>query len=232
MPADALTRLREGNTRFVADRPTQARTDSARIREQARQQTPFACVLACSDSRVPVEFVFDQGVGDLFVVRTAGNTAGEHEVASLTYAAAGLGVPLIVVMGHTNCGAIRAALGDGPEIPEFRPILDEIHLAHAHAHPPAPGEGLEQGLVDRVAKAHVEDVIAMILARSPTVAGRVKAGLCGVVGAIYDTRTGKVSFFDSDLDRPSPEVSVGGRAAQASAPGTGSGSRMGSAKGS
>lgn len=194
MPRDALTRLREGNERFVANMPRQARTDSVRIRELATGQSPFACVLACSDSRVPVEFVFDQGVGDLFVVRTAGNTAGEHEVASLAYAVGGLGVPLVVVMGHTNCGAIRAALGEAPAPGEFGVILEEIRQAHAHV---GEGDRRKSSLVaDMVARAHVRDVISMLVERSETIAERIRAGSCGVIGAIYDTGSGRVTFLD------------------------------------
>ncbi len=199
MPRRALNRLREGNERFVNNSPRQARTDAARIRQQALGQTPFACVLACSDSRVPVEFVFDQGVGDLFVVRTAGNTAGDHEVASLSYAVGALEVPLVVVMGHTNCGAIRAALGDGPDVAEFAPILEEIRLAREHV-PLTDCTPDRARMADRVARSHVEDVIESVIARSPTIAARVRSGWCAVVGAIYDTGSGRVSFIDERGD--------------------------------
>lgn len=200
MPASALDRLREGNARFVADAPTAARTDTARIRETAVQQKPFAAILACSDSRVPVEFVFDQGVGDLFVVRTAGNTAGDHEVASLSYAVGALGVPMVVVMGHTGCGAVQAALGtEAPPFPELGPLLSEIGKARDHTAGAKPAGPPSPELVDRVCHSHVSDVIAMLLTRSPTIASGVENGTCGVVGAMYDTRSGRVSFFDDHI---------------------------------
>jgi carbonic anhydrase len=113
MPDDRLQRLRDGNARFVAGRAAHAGADARTLRSTLKGQRPFACVLACSDSRVPVEFVFDQGVGDLFVVRTAGNTAGGHEVASLAFAVGVLRTPVLVVMGHTDCGAIRDAVASG-----------------------------------------------------------------------------------------------------------------------
>lgn len=203
MPDDTLQRLKEGNARFVAGRSSQARSDSARLRLDARTLRPFACVLACSDSRVPVEFVFDQGVGDLFVVRTAGNTAGGHEVASLAFAVGVLGTPLVVVMGHTDCGAIRAAVTGGGVAPmdELAPIIDEIRPA-ARRVPGADRADPDQSVLDAVARSHVGDVIDLVMSRSPVIAGAVKRGDCRVVGAIYNTRTGRVDFRDGTEPTP------------------------------
>ena len=200
MPKDALQRLKEGNARFVAGEPSRVRCDPARLRSAARGQKPFAAVLACSDSRVPVEFVFDQGVGDLFVVRTAGNTAGGHEVASLAFAVGVLKTPVVVVMGHTLCGAIRAAVCPDRIIDELAPIMDEIRPA-AERVPGSDRPDPDQAVIDAVARSHVGDVIAMLADRSPIIREAVEAGDCRVVGALYDTRTGSVEFIE-EADQP------------------------------
>ena len=107
---EALARLLEGNERFAAGRPEAPRRDERRRREQAEGQTPFAVVLACSDSRVPPEIVFDQGIGDLFVIRVAGNTAADDvALGSIEFGVGVLGCPLLLVLGHEGCGAVKAA---------------------------------------------------------------------------------------------------------------------------
>jgi carbonic anhydrase len=211
---DALERLKQGNARFVAGEPSRVRADPERLREAARGQKPFAAVLACSDSRVPVEFVFDQGVGDLFVVRTAGNTAGGHEVASLAFAVSVLKIPVVVVMGHTDCGAIRAAVCPDRSIEELGPITEEIAAA-ADRVPGADRIDPDQSVIDAVSRSHVGDVIRLLIDRSAVLRGRVSEGTCGVVGALYDTATGRVDFLDGDDHRPGvvvrPARSAGAR---------------------
>ena len=109
--AEALKRLRKGNRRFVTGRNDIARSiGEARRAELLEGQTPFAVILACSDSRVPVALIFDQGLGELFVIRVAGNIVAPSQVDSIEYAASELGTPLVVVLGHSNCGAVEAAL--------------------------------------------------------------------------------------------------------------------------
>lgn len=199
MPKDGLQRLKEGNARFVAGETPRARADTTSLRQAARGQTPFACVLACSDARVPVEFVFDQGAGDLFVVRTAGNTAGGHEVASLAFAVNALKTPVVVVMGHTDCGAIRAAVCPGRSIDEMSPITEEIRPA-AERVPGAGRDDPDQSVIDQVARAHVTDVIQLLIDRSQVIREAVADGSCRVVGAIYHTTAGRVDFIDDALD--------------------------------
>ncbi len=206
MPKDSLERLKEGNARFVAGEPSRVRFDPARLREAARGQKPFAAILACSDSRVPVEFVFDQGVGDLFVVRTAGNTAGGHEVASLAFAVSVLKTPVVVVMGHTLCGAIRSAICPGRTIDELSPIMDEICPA-ARRVPGADRPNPGQDVIDQVARAHVSDVLELLIGRSPVLRDAIADGSCRAVGALYDTCSGRVEFID-DAPTPTPRVSV------------------------
>src|SRR5262249_28952107 len=115
-PAQALDRLRLGNGRFAAGQAEAPQRDLARLRETAPSQAPFAAVLGCADSRVPVELIYDQGFGDIFVVRVAGNVAASAEIASLEYATQVLGGAVLVVLGHSNCGAVKAAL-QGADVP-------------------------------------------------------------------------------------------------------------------
>jgi len=200
-PNDPLERLRAGNARFLNNETASGRFDSARIWALASKQEPFACVLACSDSRVPVEFVFDQGLGDLFVVRTAGNTAGDHEVSSVSFAVSVLEVPLVVVLGHTGCGVVRAALEGGASDPKFGPeitsLLGEVTVAHpvarrvgGQAHPVTDEE------VDRVGREHVLDVARTLVEVSPSISAGMRNGRCRVVAAMYETGTGRVAFID------------------------------------
>ena len=208
MPDDRLQRLRDGNARFVAGRAAHAGADARTLRSTLKGQRPFACVLACSDSRVPVEFVFDQGVGDLFVVRTAGNTAGGHEVASLAFAVGVLRTPVLVVMGHTDCGAIRAAVCPGRSIAELAPITDEIRPA-ARRVPGADAQDPDQGVIDAVARSHVGDVLELLVGRSPVIRDAVASGACRAVGAVFNTATGRVDFVDDALDHAAAAAAPG-----------------------
>ena len=134
-PADALQRLRDGNRRFVAGERGDANSISeARRAELVGGQNPFAAIVACSDSRVPVELLFDQGLGDLFVIRVAGNIVAPSQIGSVEFAAAKLGTRLVVVLGHSNCGAIDAALqaitnADEAASPNLQSIVDSIRPA-------------------------------------------------------------------------------------------------------
>jgi len=129
---EALARLREGNGRFVSDaRGTDALASEARRAELARSQAPFAIILGCSDSRVPAEIVFDQGLGDLFVIRVAGNIVAPSQVGSVEFAAARFGTPLVVVLGHSQCGAIVATLEElkrptADQSRNLRAIVDRV----------------------------------------------------------------------------------------------------------
>src|SRR5512138_2115397 len=146
--ADALARLREGNRRFVADEATQHLSNGHERRAQlVARQTPFAIVLGCSDSRVPAELVFDQGFGDLFVIRVAGNIVAPSQVGSVEFAAARFGTRLVVVMGHSQCGAVTATLEEltgkaTAQSRNLRSIVDRVRpavedlLAGPHAEDP------------------------------------------------------------------------------------------------
>ena len=176
---DALRQLLEGNARYVnnrALRPRQRPTDAP--------QHPIAVILSCSDSRVPPEIAFDMGVGDLFVIRAAGNTYDRLALQSIEYAVEHLGAKLIVVMGHERCGAVTAALGSYPD-PHAGPMLVNIYPAvRAAEHMPG----------DRVSNTVGENAIlvARRLAEEPELAERVKRGELRIAAARYDLATGTV----------------------------------------
>jgi carbonic anhydrase len=188
--ADAvLAELKAGNAHFVAKKYEHPHQTAARQQALAATQNPHCAILTCADSRVPPELVFDQGLGDIFDVRVAGNTAGDDAVASLEYAAEHLHVPLIVVMGHTHCGAVSAAVEGGTLpgklpglIAELRPAVEES----AHE----PGDRIENAVRDNVAL-----VVKQLLAAKPVLSELVATGKLRIVGAVYSLETGKVDWL-------------------------------------
>ena len=197
---EALQRLREGNARFVAG---ELQSDSlhhqARREEVADEQAPFAVIVGCSDSRVPVEIVFDQSLGDLFVIRVAGNVISHTQLGSIEFAAAELGARLVVVLGHTRCGAMQAALeavqrGRVPPSEHLRLIVDEIR--------PAVETAIERGgdcepgaLVNLAGRENVRRSAEKIRAESSVVRELADRDGLLVVGAQYSLGTGEVEFF-------------------------------------
>lgn len=196
----ALQRLREGNRRFV-DRVVSldALLSHAQRAEQARAQHPFAVILGCSDSRVPAEFVFDQGLGDLFVIRVAGNIAAPSQIGSIEFAVARFGVELVVVLGHSNCGAIRATL-DHCLKPEdtttgLHAIVDRISpallpLVHGRC-----GCSVD-AMMDEAVRANVRATIGVLRSGSQLLEERLLAGRLRIAGAEYDLASGEVRFLD------------------------------------
>lgn len=206
MPArDALERLREGNRRFAADlRSLDALASHARRADLLGGQQPFAIVLGCSDSRVPAEIVFDQGLGDLFVIRVAGNIVAPSQVGSVEFAAAKFGTPLVVVLGHSRCGAIEATLAElqqpaGTQSRNLRSIVNRVRpsvealLATELKHDP---EALAREAVRANVRASVDH-----LRHGSEVLEELAAsnGLC-IVGAEYSLETGLVEFHDEGLE--------------------------------
>jgi|GEM_PF-337697 len=189
---DALARLQSGNGRFVAGKPEHPRQDSARRAELTKGQAPFAIVLSCSDSRVPPEVLFDQGMGDIFSIRVAGNVAGNDEIGSIEYAVEHLNVPVIVVMGHSSCGAMKAAIAN-PELPPHLGRLIEKALPPATEvkknNPQLAGEELALA----VAKANVNYGIQQLLTESHVIREFAEQGKVKLVGAIYDLASGSVT---------------------------------------
>jgi len=195
-PEQALQRLMEGNRRFrEATATTSGRPWSQHLATEA--QRPFAIILGCSDSRTPVEILFDEGFGDLFVVRIAGNIVAPSVVGSIEFAAAQFGSRLVVVMGHTRCGAISATVkaietGHGPESKNIRSITDRIapHIRGLVR----PGD--PEGLVREAVRTNVRASADHLRHGSRLIEELVGAGRVAVVGAEYELETGIVHFFD------------------------------------
>jgi len=190
-PAAALERLKEGNRRFVAN--TSKRRDwSAHVVATASGQFPFAAVLGCMDSRAPIEIVFDQGIGDVFGIRVAGNVINEDELGSLEYAVK-VGTKLIVVLGHTSCGAVKGAI-DGVQLGNLTGLLTKIHPAVAAA---GCNNSKDDACVTKVAEMNVRQAVREIREKSPDLAHYLDDGKVKLVGAMYDIATGKVTFLDN-----------------------------------
>ena len=181
-PDQALAALMEGNRRFVSGHVTAPHRNLERVREVAPRQTPFAAILGCADSRVPVEILFDQGFGDLFVCRAAGNVATPEITGSLEYGAKVLGAKVVMVLGHSACGAVKATL-EGHAVP------GQISALFQHILPATARSG---GSLDRAIEENVKDQAALLSGASTVLAEMVRAGEVKVVGAVYDLNTGAV----------------------------------------
>jgi len=188
-PQEALNCIKNGNLRFASGKPQAPRRGEDRRRETLTTQQPLAAVLTCSDSRVAPEILFDQGIGDLFVVRTAGNVADEAALASLEYAVQHLHVPLVVVMGHSRCGAVTAALhGEALEghLPGLiQRIAPALEMARHRSGDP----------LTNAVDAHVSLTVEQIRTCKPVLALAFQSGKAVLVGARYDLESGKVTFF-------------------------------------
>lgn len=190
----ALARLMDGNKRFSADAPEAKRFSAERAAQAVRQQ-PFAAVLACADSRIPPELAFDQGPGRIFTIRLAGNFLNTDGLASLEYATGVLDVPLILVLGHTSCGAVDAAIQAEEEnaaaLPGCLPALvDSIAPAVAAAKALAP-----ENLLGETIRQNVKIACARIKNATPLIAEKVKAGEVRIVGGVYDLASGEVELL-------------------------------------
>lgn len=195
-PEMGLQMLAEGNLRFALGQPAHPNTSfSRRLLTTTDGQAPFATIIACSDSRVPVEILFDQGVGDLFVIKVAGNVADTDEIGSAEYGVDHLGTPVLMVLGHTYCGAVTAVT-TGAEVHGSIPLLvDNIAPAvekAKHAHPAAEKAELINAAIEENVWQSIDD----IMAKSHAIAERAAAGKVVVVGAIYDILTGKVRVIE------------------------------------
>jgi carbonic anhydrase len=188
----SLMLLKEGNDRFVAGKAQHPNSDQERRSSTASGQEPFASVLACSDSRGPVELVFDRGVGDLFVVRVAGNIAGDSELASLEYGIEHLNTPVLVVLGHAKCGAVTAVAKGTQLHGHLHSIAEKIQPAaeKARAESTDPND-----LIPRAIQANVWNTMERILRESSIIRERVDAGAVHIIGATYDVESGRVSWL-------------------------------------
>ncbi|MBI5424896.1 MAG: hypothetical protein HZA32_12525 [Opitutae bacterium] len=214
-PDAALQRLTDGNTRFVGGDSRHPNLTAERRTEVAKGQTPFATILTCSDSRVPAEAIFDQGLGDLFLVRVAGNVAKTDEIGSIEYGTGHLGTQLLVVMGHSSCGAVKAVV-DGAEvhgnIPQLvETIVPAVEKAKA-ANPGVPGAQL----LAKAVEANIWQSIDNIFENSATIRDLVKAGKLKVVGAVYDLASGQVEVKGVHPEQSRLLAYTGGAGAHAS----------------
>lgn len=212
--AEALRRLMDGNRRFREDPLAEAWSfQGPRLAEMAAGQAPFAAVLGCSDSRVPVEVVFGQGAGRLFVVRVAGNVVAPTQLGSLEFAVRRLGVRLVVVLGHSTCGAVAATLeGRASREPDYlRALTSRIARAIAPVLD-EPGGTAEERL-DRAVRLNVEASRCRLLEDSGELGRLHGAGRLRVASAVYDVATGAVELVDPDEPRraPSRERASGAR---------------------
>jgi carbonic anhydrase len=194
-PDQALRFLQEGNARFVAGM-TLRRDLLAQVRDTSAGQYPFAAVLGCSDSRVAPELIFDTGIGDLFVARIAGNAVDEELLGSLEFATKVAGARLIVVLGHTHCGAVMAAC-DGVQMGSLTRTLALLEPAVAAARKVAPGKhnSSNPAFVAQVTEFNVRLGARVLVERSPIIADLVREGRLRVVPAIYDVASGRVEFL-------------------------------------
>jgi carbonic anhydrase len=198
---EALARLKAGNERFLTDKPQyphQGRERRALTFGQG--QHPFAAVLACSDSRGPVELIFDQGIGDLFVVRVAGNVAQSDELGSLEYAAEHFEPPLLVVLGHTHCGAVGAVLENAKLSPHIASLVAPIKGAVARAKADNP-EADPEALLTAAVKANVFQAMEDLLKKSAVLKAQVKAKKLRLIGALYEIDTGRVQWLGPHPDQ-------------------------------
>lgn len=194
-PDAALERLRTGNESFASGKSAFPRCSAERRTQTAREgQKPIATVLGCSDSRAPLELLFDQGIGDLFVVRVAGNVASVDETGSVEYAVGHLGTPVIVVLGHSGCGAVTA-VATGAELhgsvarlaENIRPAVEKAKAGH----PGLSGEALVPAAIEENVWRSAEELFKL----SAEVRERVREGTLKVVGAVYDLSSGRVTWL-------------------------------------
>jgi carbonic anhydrase len=186
-PDDALKALMDGNQRFVERRLTSFQEDMDMLRQHtAEKQEPFASVLACADSRVPVEIVFDQSIGHVFVNRVAGNIATSEIIASVEYGAAVLGTSVFMVLGHGNCGAVKATIA-------AKTVPGQISSLYSYLR---PAVNQANGDLDAAIAANARIQAQLLRESSTVVAGLVKDGKIKVVAAVYDLASGKVHLLD------------------------------------
>ncbi len=193
-PKQAFEQLLEGNERFAEDRPQKTDQDRGRRAELAQGQHPFALVFGCGDSRVAAELVFDQGLGRLFVVRTAGHVVSSGVLGSVEFGVSLLSIPLVVVLGHDSCGAVTAGVealrtGDMPG-GFLRDIVERVAPSILVA------QRAGDASVPAVLTEHVHQTVRLLAERSPVLAEAVSAGRCAIVGLVYSLAEGRVRVVD------------------------------------
>lgn len=193
-PDEVLALLTKGNARFAEGAPEYPHEGAARRAEVVAGQHPLATVISCSDSRVPPEILFDEGIGDLFIVRVIGNIGGMDETGSAEYGIEHLGTPLLVVLGHSKCGAVTAAVTHAEVHGSIPPVLAHIKPAvwtARHEHPKLKGAELVPAAIE----TNVFHSIAELFNRSAIIREHVKTGKLKVVGALYNIESGRVQWL-------------------------------------
>ncbi|KXK58242.1 carbonic anhydrase [Micromonospora rosaria] len=189
-PAEAVAELQAGNERFVSGSPRHPNQDAGHRAAVAGEQHPFAVIVGCSDSRLAAEIIFDRGLGDLFVVRTAGHTTGPEVLGSVEYAVTVLHTPLVVVLGHDSCGAVAAAgavaAGGLRPAGHLGAVVDAVLPSLRHA--AAQGIGDPEGIID----VHIAQTVNELVGNSAVLAAEIAAGRCAVVGMSYQLNAGRV----------------------------------------
>ena len=192
-PDQALQRLKDGNQRFVAGRTVNCDL-MKQVKETSKGQSPFAVVVGCIDSRVPPELVFDQRIGDIFAARVAGNFVNTDIIGSVEFATAAAGAKLVVILGHSECGAIKGAIDDvklgnlTAMLANIKPSIDRLNYTGVRS-------SKDKDLVQRVADQNARDAAALLLSRSDVVRKLVTDGKVKVVSAMHDIGTGQISWF-------------------------------------
>ena len=203
---DALTMLQEGNQRFYSNQSQHQHQDMIRVEELKTGQQPFAVIVSCSDSRVSPEIIFDQGLGDLFSIRTAGNVMADYEEGSIEYAVEHLNSKLVIVLGHTSCGAIKAfmdiehndthnAAEHEEKLGHIKSIVDKLN-SESEEHEVFSSEGTDT--YNRAIKANVIHGVRQLRDLDPILSEKYKEGEIQIIGAIYHLESGEVEFLDID----------------------------------
>ena len=186
---EALQRLKKGNEKFVADPSVSPKVTEERRQEVAKGQHPFAIVLTCADSRLTPEFIFNQGLGDIFVLRVAGNIADQFELGSMEFAVAELQVPLIVVLGHSKCGAVNAALGKDKRAGNLGKLIAEIQVGKD-----LPAE--KSAALDAAIANNARHQAESLAKRSEVIKELVEHKRVRIVSGVYSLETGKVTWLE------------------------------------
>jgi carbonic anhydrase len=188
-PQQALKLLLDGNQRFANSKPTYPNQSRRRLKSITKAQSPFAAVLGCADSRVPAEIIFDRGLGDLFVVRVAGNVASDTAIASLEYATSVLGTRLIVVLGHENCGAVAAAIKNEPLPGKIGDVVEDIKPALTMV------KSTSKNFTQAAVIANIQYQAEKLKEKSTIIEQLINQGKLTIVGAAYNINTGLVSII-------------------------------------
>jgi carbonic anhydrase len=198
---DAVKLLKDGNLRFQESKMQHPHQGKERLALTAGQgQHPLATILTCSDSRVPPELIFDQGIGDLFVLRVAGNVAAGDEIGSMEYAVDHLNTPVVLVLGHTQCGAVTAVADKEKLPPNIAALVAPIKPAVEKAREDNPGAAKDV-ILNAAIKDNVWQAVTDIFQKSPIIRGKVKDGKTQVLGAVYEIDTGRVQWLGKIPDQ-------------------------------